>query len=79
MIPYSNASKQKDPEAVKLQPGQDGPICEFNQSNAGYRLTESLDDPELQDGAPCSIQVFTSRMRDEECIKVARVIDKCLK
>ncbi|KAF2153878.1 amidase [Myriangium duriaei CBS 260.36] len=35
-------------------------------------------DPELLDGAPCSIQVFTSRMRDEECLAIAEVIDDCL-
>ncbi|KAF7555720.1 hypothetical protein G7Z17_g1952 [Cylindrodendrum hubeiense] len=34
---------------------------------------------EIVEGAPCSIQVFTSRMRDEECLAVAAVIDACLR
>ncbi|VUC36747.1 unnamed protein product [Clonostachys rosea] len=35
--------------------------------------------PEAVAGAPCSIQVFTSRMRDEECLAAAEVIDNCFK
>ncbi|KAK8017122.1 hypothetical protein PG991_008198 [Apiospora marii] len=35
--------------------------------------------PKVVEGAPCSIQVFTSGMRDEECLAVAAVIDACLK
>lgn len=34
---------------------------------------------EVQKGAPCSVQIFTSRMRDEECLRVARIVDGCLK
>ncbi|EHY58740.1 hypothetical protein HRR83_007464 [Exophiala dermatitidis] len=63
VIPFGRVSKQKDPEAMKVQPGQGGPDY----------------DPDLQDGAPCSIQVFTSRMQDEECLRVTRVVDSCLK
>jgi amidase len=37
------------------------------------------DEPELQHGAPTSIQVFTNKMRDEECLHVATIIDECLK
>ncbi|KAI0401086.1 amidase signature domain-containing protein [Xylaria palmicola] len=36
-------------------------------------------DPEAIEGAPCSIQIFTSRMRDEECLNVADFIARCLK
>ncbi|KAK8061223.1 hypothetical protein PG997_015444 [Apiospora hydei] len=35
--------------------------------------------PDVAEGAPCSIQVFTNGMRDEECLAVAAVIDTCLK
>ncbi|KAI0454120.1 amidase [Xylaria acuta] len=35
--------------------------------------------PEVVEGAPCSIQIFTSRMRDEECLAVAGIVDECLK
>jgi amidase len=37
------------------------------------------DDPELSSGAPLSIQVFTTKMRDEECLQVAAVVDECLR
>ncbi|KAF2966382.1 hypothetical protein GQX73_g7182 [Xylaria multiplex] len=33
--------------------------------------------PDAVEGAPCSIQIFTSRMRDEECLAVAGVVDAC--
>ncbi|KAH8901776.1 amidase [Thozetella sp. PMI_491] len=33
---------------------------------------------EAIEGAPCSIQIFTSRMRDEECLAAAEIIDACL-
>ncbi|RMJ20063.1 hypothetical protein CDV36_000226 [Fusarium kuroshium] len=35
-------------------------------------------DAELTEGAPCSIQVFTSSMRDEECIGISSIIDNVL-
>ncbi|KAF4458109.1 fatty-acid amide hydrolase [Fusarium austroafricanum] len=36
-------------------------------------------DPELTEGAPCSIQVVTSSMRDEECMAISSMVDKVLK
>ncbi|EXJ94757.1 hypothetical protein A1O1_03155 [Capronia coronata CBS 617.96] len=63
VLPFGKASKLKDPHPMKMQPGQGGP--DYN--------------PEVLDGAPCSIQVFTSRLRDEECLKMARIVDGCLK
>ncbi|KAE8138907.1 amidase signature domain-containing protein [Aspergillus pseudotamarii] len=30
-------------------------------------------------GAPCGIQVFTTTMRDEECLQMSKIIDQCLK
>lgn len=33
----------------------------------------------MLEGAPLSIQVFTSTMRDEECLDIAKVIDQCLR
>ncbi|KAI8716784.1 Amidase [Fusarium sp. LHS14.1] len=35
-------------------------------------------DAELTEGAPCSIQVFTSSMRDEECLAISSIIDNIL-
>lgn len=37
------------------------------------------DEPDTVDGALTSIQVFTSQLRDEECLQAAGVIDKCLR
>ena len=34
--------------------------------------------PEVTDGAPTAIQIFTSRMRDEECLDIAKVVNACL-
>jgi amidase len=37
------------------------------------------DDAKMVDGAPTAIQVFTNKMRDEECLQVAGIVDECLK
>ncbi|KAK2608839.1 hypothetical protein QQS21_002552 [Conoideocrella luteorostrata] len=34
--------------------------------------------PKDLEGSPLSIQVFTSSMRDEECLDIAKVVDDCL-
>jgi len=39
----------------------------------------NADNPKLVDGAPTAIQVFTNKMRDEECLQVSAIIDECLK
>ncbi|KAK2477311.1 hypothetical protein H9L39_09799 [Fusarium oxysporum f. sp. albedinis] len=36
-------------------------------------------DPELTEGAPCSIQVATSSMRDEECMAISALVDRALR
>ncbi|UPK92687.1 hypothetical protein LCI18_003622 [Fusarium solani-melongenae] len=55
-------AKQAPGEDFALKSGQAGPPY----------------DAELTEGAPCSVQVFTSSMRDEECIAVSSTIDKIL-
>ncbi|KAI0168579.1 amidase signature domain-containing protein [Pestalotiopsis sp. NC0098] len=37
------------------------------------------DNAELLQGAPCSVQIFTSKFRDEECLSIAKIVDTCLK
>lgn len=58
--------------------GQYGPDCEYEGSLLCIDVDNIADEPAATDGAPCSIQVFTSRMRDEECLEIARVVDACL-
>ena len=74
------ASKKLDPEPMIVKADQAGPDCKCPLPD---RMTAELmklyeDDPEASDGAPCSIQVFTSRMRDEECLEIATMVDRCL-
>ncbi|KAI1609187.1 amidase [Exophiala viscosa] len=66
----------------------DYPACVIPYGKASKQLdTEAVKmpaaqaqyDPDVLDGAPCSVQVFTRGFRDEECLKVARVVDECLK
>jgi len=44
-----------------------------------YQLVFFPDNFEQLEGAPCSIQLFTTTMRDEECLQMAKQIDECLK
>lgn len=62
VIPFGRASKELDNEAFSVQPDQFCP--EYNI--------------EVMHGSPCVIQVIASRMRDEECLAAAGVVDACL-
>ncbi|PSR76561.1 amidase signature domain-containing protein [Coniella lustricola] len=62
IIPFGKASTTGSSETVHKKPGQ---------SVSPY-------DPELLNGAPLAIQVFTSPMLDEECLSIAKMIDQCL-
>ncbi|KAK7932252.1 hypothetical protein PG985_002964 [Apiospora marii] len=44
----------------------------------GHAAFDADYNPELQDGAPCSIQVITPTFKDEECLHAAAIIDKIL-
>ncbi|KAL4891091.1 amidase signature domain-containing protein [Aspergillus ambiguus] len=63
VIPFGQVSQLDAPELFKLGDGQIGPEYNF----------------ELLEDAPGSIQVFTTTMRDEDCLQMARQIDNCLK
>ncbi|CAE7007194.1 hypothetical protein PTNB85_01385 [Pyrenophora teres f. teres] len=63
VLPFSKASADLDSQPFVLGPGQSGPPY----------------DPKATDGAPASIQVFTNKMRDEECLQVAAIVDDCLR
>ena len=63
IVPFGKVSAELDPEPLVMGPNQNGP---------NY-------DPKAMHGAPTSIQVFTNRMRDEECLQVATIVDECLK
>jgi amidase len=73
------SSKELDPEPMTLKPGQYGPNCKSRTFKGATDADNKCeDDPDAMDGAPCSIQIFTSRMRDEECLRAAAMIDRCL-
>ncbi|KAJ5107681.1 Amidase [Penicillium angulare] len=61
------------------------PFGEVGDQDAGetFNLKEDQVAPpynyELLKGTPCSIQLFTTTMRDEECLQMAKQIDQCLK
>ncbi|KAJ6110760.1 Amidase [Penicillium sp. IBT 16267x] len=61
------------------------PFGEVDEQDAGKTL-ELKEDQIAADynfdqlkGAPCSIQLFTTTLRDEECLQMAKQIDQCLK
>ncbi|KAH7116560.1 amidase signature domain-containing protein [Dactylonectria estremocensis] len=56
-------SKEMAGESFDLQPHQAGPP--YN--------------PATTNGMPCSVQVFTSSMRDEECLAISKIVDTCLR
>ncbi|ROV93592.1 hypothetical protein VMCG_08092 [Cytospora schulzeri] len=60
VIPVGHVEKPDKEESFLKSPGQFAPP---------YR-------PEDLEGAPVAIQIITTRMRDEECLAIARLIDK---
>jgi amidase len=44
-----------------------------------YQFVFILDNYEQLEGAPCSVQLFTTTMRDEECLQIAKQIDEILR
>ena len=62
IIPFGKADKTTDNQSFEVGPNQ---LC------AQY-------EPDLMNGAPCVVQVFTKRMRDEECLAAASVVDACI-
>lgn len=68
-------------EVFEVRDNQIGPDCELlGILERSCRHTDTLtDDFKLLEGAPCSIQLFTTTLRDEECLEMAKQIDDCLK
>ncbi|ETS79679.1 hypothetical protein PFICI_09532 [Pestalotiopsis fici W106-1] len=62
VLPFSHASSSTTPRSFEKKPGQAGPPYH----------------PSVVEGAPCSIQIFTRKMCDEQCLAVAAIIDKAL-
>ncbi|KAK8131123.1 hypothetical protein PG984_007561 [Apiospora sp. TS-2023a] len=44
----------------------------------GHAAFDADYDPELQDGAPCAVQIITPTFKDEECLHAASIIDAVL-
>ncbi|CAI7623513.1 unnamed protein product [Penicillium bialowiezense] len=79
VAPYTTLTNVLDYPSCIIPFGEVGPedanesfTVNDNQLGAEYNF-ENLQ------GAPCSIQVFTTTMRDEECLQMAKQIDECLK
>lgn len=84
MIPFSQAWSSNSPEKFETKANQNAPKCMFTSilpklaAEFANRHVNPLDNPESLEGAPCSIQVFTQKMRDEECMEIAKIVDRCL-
>ncbi|KAJ5200773.1 Amidase [Penicillium cf. griseofulvum] len=79
VAPYTTLTNLLDYPSCILPFGKVGELdakesfeLDGNQLGAEYNF-------EQLEGAPCSIQLFTTTMRDEECLQIAKQIDQCLK
>ena len=93
VIPFQRADASSTERDFEVKAGQSAPQCKSNAPSShvvmyprhvrlfltNHTWYLQLDNPDNIDGAPCSIQVFTSTMRDEECLEIAKVVDECLK
>ncbi|KAJ5947936.1 Amidase [Penicillium verhagenii] len=62
ILPFGEVSDQDSGQTFELKADQVAPEYNFDQLK----------------GTPCSIQLFTTTMRDEECLQMAKQIDQCL-
>lgn len=63
-------------DSVKARSDQTVSIVSVVSSSPSMLIL--ADDYKQLKGAPCSIQLFTSTMRDEECLQITKQIDQCL-
>ncbi|KAJ5176698.1 uncharacterized protein N7482_002575 [Penicillium canariense] len=63
VIPFGRVGGSDAKETLVLKESQVAPPYNFDQL----------------EGAPCAIQVFTTTLRDEECLQLTKQIDQCLK
>jgi hypothetical protein len=76
------SSKDLDPVPQSYSVPAKGPECKLTLLSSlghGKLLTTNPDDPALNDGAPCSIQIVARRFQDEKCLAAARVIEAILR
>ncbi|KAF3803107.1 Acetamidase [Colletotrichum gloeosporioides] len=71
LLDIRNLSKRRTPSCQTVR----GKLILIS---VGDKLTFGalLDDPSAVDGAPCGIQIVTLKLRDEECLAAAAVVDK---
>ncbi|BCS30695.1 putative general amidase [Aspergillus puulaauensis] len=62
VIPYGKVDEVDKGRKFELRHNQVGP---------GY-------DYDLLKGAPCAVQLFTTTLRDEECLQIAKMVNDCL-
>ncbi|KAJ5099485.1 hypothetical protein N7532_006486 [Penicillium argentinense] len=63
ILPFGHVGEEDAGQTFALRDDQVGPEYNFQVLN----------------GAPCSVQLFTPNMRDEECLQMAKQIDQCLR
>ncbi|KAJ5786430.1 Amidase [Penicillium pulvis] len=62
VLPFGEVDEQDAGKTLELKEDQIAPDYDYDQLK----------------GTPCSIQLFTTTLRDEECLRMARQIDRCL-
>lgn len=79
MLPYgkvipSDVADDGEPSALSIP-------CKPSPAMILLKILTNVfsDNAELLQGAPCSVQIFTSKFRDEECLAIAKIVDTCLK
>lgn len=86
-MPFGTVQAADNEEPFVVKQGQSAPACKsrfflnnyYCKVHGTHHFKPNTDNPETLSGAPCSIQVFTQRMRDEECMEAAREVDRCLR
>lgn len=80
VIPYGKVDEVDKGRKFELRNNQVGPECEYSHPFLdGFGSTNfPVDDYDLLKGAPCAVQLFTTTLRDEECLQIAKTVNTCL-
>ncbi|KAL4860847.1 hypothetical protein BDV12DRAFT_208754 [Aspergillus spectabilis] len=78
LAPYTIFLNCLDYPSVVIPFGEVGDADKGQQFKLGDNQVAPEYDYELLEGAPCAIQLFTTALRDEECLQIAKEVDACL-
>ncbi|KAL2826684.1 amidase signature domain-containing protein [Aspergillus cavernicola] len=78
LAPYTTFLNCLDYPSVVIPFGEVGEVDKGQKFTLGDNQVAPEYDYELLEGAPCAVQLFTTTLRDEECLQISKQVDAYL-